>query len=212
MKWGNKKTISFGFIVILILEIVVISGCIQQTTTPSGAVTATATQTQAAAMPTTTTAVPTVVATTMTYENDKVIITPKTIRKGNVEVTITDADYYGNSDTKTLVITMEVKNVGSNIEYFSPSGLAIVDSAGSQYETFPSQYPHSTVYPGGIVKHAVTFPGIVNHAVTFTPIPGLDRSTKSITSAKLVFELGVSPRYLFEYNINFKKAEVYVSM
>lgn len=90
-------------------------------------------------------------------------------------------------------IDIEATNIGSNSEYFMPSGLAIIDSQNNQHEyTYGGTLnTYSSVYPGITVKGYVLFEGI---------------STTEVM-VKLVFQLGYDAnfnQYLFTYNINLK--------
>jgi len=119
----------------------------------------------------------------------------KKISRGNFEATVTTVGFYNiyewGEQKQYFRIDMEVKNIGSESEYFSPSGLAIIDNQNNQYEysyggtldTF------SSVYPGVTKKGYVLFEGVPS----------------TTTSMRLVFESGYDSNYhsyLFEFNIN----------
>jgi len=129
--------------------------------------------------------------------NQNAVIVNKKIRKGNFEVTVTKAGFFSpyefGEKKQYLRIDMEVKNVGSESDYFSPSGMAIIDNQGNQYErTYGGTLDtFSKIYPGVTKKGYILFEGVPT----------------SSTSVKLVFELGYDENfnpYLFEYNINLK--------
>lgn len=88
---------------------------------------------------------------------------------------------------------MEVKNVGTESDYFSPSGMAAIDNQGNQYER---------TYGGTLDTFCKVYPGVTKKGyILFEGVP------VSITSIKLVFELGYDENwnpYLFEYDINLK--------
>ena len=88
---------------------------------------------------------------------------------------------------------MEVKNVGSRSTYFSPSGMAIIDDQRNQYERS---------FGGTLDTFSKIYPGVTKKGyVLFEEVP------TSVTSVKLVFELGYDENfnpYLFEYNIDLK--------
>ncbi len=143
---------------------------------------------------------------TYTYEqlaeeeyNKNAIIVNKKISNDNFEVTVTKAGFFNlynkwSNKKQYFRVDMEVKNIGSESDYFSPSGMVIIDNQRNQYEsTFGGTLDtiFSKIYPG------VTKKGYV----LFKDVP------MSVTSVKLVFELGYDAYfnpYLFVYNINLK--------
>jgi len=129
--------------------------------------------------------------------DDSAVDVNKKISKGSFEVTVIKTgffDKYEWGETKQYFrVDMIVKNIGSNSEYFSPSGLAVIDDQGHQYEyTFSGTLDtFSTVYPG-VTK---------NGYILFEDVP------ITTISIRLVFELGYDSNfnsYVFEYNINLK--------
>ena len=129
--------------------------------------------------------------------NKNAITVNKKIRKGNFEVTVTKAGFFSpyewGKKKQYFRVDMEVKNVGSESDYFSPSGMAIIDNQGNQYES---------TFGGTLDTFSKIYPGVTKKGyVLFEEVP------TSATSVKLVFELGYDENfnpYLFEYNIDLK--------
>ena len=86
---------------------------------------------------------------------------------------------------------MDVKNIGSESDYFLPSGLVIIDSQNTQYE-------HN--YGGTLETYSTVYPGVTKKGyLLFEEVP------ESETSFRLLFELGYDVNfnsYLFEYIID----------
>ena len=123
----------------------------------------------------------------------------KKVSKGSFEVTVTRVGFFTPlvtwGDKKEYFrVDMEVKNIGSEKEYFSPSGLAILDNQGNQYER---------EYGGTLDTFSQIYPGVKKSGyILFEKIP------KTSQSIKLVFELGYDENYdpyTFEYNIPLTK-------
>jgi len=123
----------------------------------------------------------------------------KKVSKGSFEVTVTKVGFFTPlvtwGDKKEYFrVDVEVKNIGSEKEYFSPSGLAILDNQGNQYET---------EYGGTLDTFSQIYPGVKKSGyILFEKIP------KTSQSIKLVFELGYDENYdpyTFEYNIPLTK-------
>ena len=123
----------------------------------------------------------------------------KKLAKGSFEVIVTRVGFFTPlvtwGDKKEYFrVDMEVKNVGSEKEYFSPSGLAILDNQGNQYET---------EYGGTLDTFSQIYPSVKKSGyVLFEKIP------KTTQTIKLVFELGHDENYdyyTFEYNIPLSK-------
>ncbi len=128
------------------------------------------------------------------YENSSTAVNKK-ITKGNFEITVSKVGYFNNRlfgvTNQYFRVDMEVKNVGSESEYFLPSGIAIIDSQSIQYEyTYGGTLDIlSTVYPDVTKTGYLLFEGVPN----------------TETSLRLLFELGYDENfnpYLFEYDIN----------
>ena len=123
----------------------------------------------------------------------------KKLSKGSFEVTVTKVGLftplvtYGDKETYFRV-DMEVKNIGDEKEYFSPSGLAILDNQGNQYES---------EYGGTLDRFSEIYPNVKKSGyLIFKKIPATSQSIK------LIFELGHDESYdpyTFEYNIQLAK-------
>lgn len=119
----------------------------------------------------------------------------KKLRKGSFEVTVlsvgvfTPLVEYGDQKTYFRV-DMEAKNIGDEKEYFSPSGLALIDNQGNQYDE---------EYGGTLDTYGDMYPNIIRKGyVLFEEVPA---NTQNL---KLLFELGYDEdfdQYLFEYII-----------
>lgn len=121
----------------------------------------------------------------------------KVVTKGNFKVTVTKAGFYNTVewDQKKhyLRVDMEVTNIGSQSEYFSPSGTSIIDSQSNQhdYSYGGTLDLFSSVYPSIIKKGSVLFEGI--------------STSESVVT--LVFELGYDEnfnQYQYSYVIDLK--------
>ncbi|RLJ06896.1 MAG: hypothetical protein DRP12_03255 [Candidatus Aenigmatarchaeota archaeon] len=120
----------------------------------------------------------------------------KTIRKGNFEVTVTKAGFFvlyeWGERKQYFRVDMQVKNVGSESDYFSTSEMVIIDDQGNQHETSDGTLDtFSKIYPGATKKGYILFEGV----------------PENVTFVRLVFELGYDENfnpYLFEYNIRLK--------
>ena len=129
--------------------------------------------------------------------NKNAITVNKKISKGNFEVTVTKVGFFSpyewGEKKQYFRVDMEVKNVGSESDYFSPSGMAIIDNQGNQYES---------TFGGTLDTFSKIYPGVTKKGyVLFEEVP------TSASSVKLVFELGYDANfnpYLFEYNIDLK--------
>ena len=128
------------------------------------------------------------------YENTSTYINKK-ISKGNFEIIVNRVGFFYKYDwgvaKKYFRVDMEVKNIGSESEYFLPSGLVIIDSQNNQYEQnyLGTLNIYSTIYPGVVKKGYLLFENI----------------PETETSFRLLFELGFDEKfepYLFEYMIN----------
>jgi len=128
------------------------------------------------------------------YEDNAKSINKK-ITKGIFSVTVTRAGYfteilYGIS-TEYYRIDMVVENIGSESEYFMPSGVVLIDDSNKQYDyTYGGTLnTFSTVYADSQIDGYLLF----------------DDIPKTVSINKLSFELGYdesfSP-YLFEFNLN----------
>jgi|GEM_PF-2140080 len=97
-------------------------------------------------------------------------------------------------ETKYLRVDFRVRNKGSDAEYFSPSGIAIIDNKGTQYET---------AYGGTLKTFKQMYPGVSQEGyLLFGDVPA------NITSAKLIFGLGYKSGYekiIWEYQLPLKK-------
>jgi len=84
--------------------------------------------------------------------------------------------------------------MGDEKEYFSPSGLAILDNQGNQYES---------EYGGNLDRFSEIYPNVKKSGyLIFKKIPATSQSIK------LIFELGHDESYdpyTFEYNIQLAK-------
>jgi len=121
------------------------------------------------------------------------------ISKGNFEVTLTKVGFftplvtYGDKK-EYFRIDMEVKNIGNEQQYFSPSALALLDNQGNQYEK---------EYGGTLNTYSMYYPGVKKSGyIIFGNVP------ETLQSAKLVFQLGYDANYdyyKFEYSIPLTK-------
>lgn len=121
----------------------------------------------------------------------------QTISKGNFEITVTGAGFFSpyeyGARKEYFRVDTEVRNVGSEADYFSPSGMVILDNQGYQYELSygGSLDTFSQIYPNVTKKGYILFKGV----------------PKTLGSAKLMFQLGYDAQfkqYLFEFNIPVK--------
>jgi len=91
-------------------------------------------------------------------------------------------------------VDMEIKNIGKESQYFSPSSMVILDGKGNQYESS---------FSGTLRTFSKIYPGVTKRGyVLFENVP------QSLTSVRLVFELGYDSNfnpYLFEYDITLNK-------
>jgi len=119
----------------------------------------------------------------------------KKLSRGSFEVTVEKVGFYEPMVTwgepeEYFRVDMEVKNIGNEKDYFSPSGLVILDNQGNQFET---------EYGGTLDTYSNMYPGIKKSGhIIFKKIPS---NTQAI---KLIFELGHNANwdaYEFEYNI-----------
>lgn len=119
----------------------------------------------------------------------------KKISKGDFEVTVQRVGLfepmvtYGEPE-EYFRVDMEVKNIADEKEYFSPSGLAILDNQGNQFEK---------EYGGTLDTFSEIYPNVKKSGyVIFKKIPA------NAQTIKLVFELGHDANwdaYTYEYNI-----------
>lgn len=130
------------------------------------------------------------------YEKNAIIVNKK-VSKGDWEVTVTKAGYYNpleeyGEQKEYFRVDMVVKSIAHERKYFSPSGMALLDS-GKQYEQ---------EYGGTLDTFAELYPNIIKEGyVLFKPLP---KTTKSV---KLVFTAGYDEDYKdiqYEYLINLK--------
>jgi len=130
------------------------------------------------------------------YEESSVVIN-KRISKGIFEITVTRAGFFSpyewGSRKQYFRVDMEVRNIGSAADYYSPSGMVIMDNQGNQYEKS---------YGGSLDTFSQIYPNITKKGyMLFEGIP------KTIGSAILAFQLGHDAQYndyLFEYSIPLK--------
>jgi hypothetical protein len=126
------------------------------------------------------------------YAKYAIILNQKII-KGVFEVTVNKAGFFNHENKEYLRVDMQVKNIGSSMDYFLPSGMAILDNQGNQYEN---------KYGGTLDTFSQIHPNITEKGyILFEGVP------KTIGTVKLVFELGNDAQYnpyLFEYNITLK--------
>jgi hypothetical protein len=91
-------------------------------------------------------------------------------------------------------VDLEVKNIGSEAEYFSPSGMVILDNQGNQYEM---------EYGGSLDTFSQIYPGVKKSGyILFNKIPSDSQNIK------LVFQLGYDSdykQYTYQYNIPLAK-------
>ncbi len=128
---------------------------------------------------------------------DQYQLKAKTINKkrafGDFEVVVTKVGFYETYEyskkKQYFRADMEVKNVGSESEYFSPSGMSVIDGSGNQYESS---------YGGTLDTFSKMYPDIIKKGyVLFDEIP------QTLNSGKIMFELGYDSSYdpyLFEYS------------
>jgi hypothetical protein len=130
------------------------------------------------------------------YENSCTLVNKK-ISKGNFEITVAKAGFFENSEwgvtNQYFRVDMGVKNVGSESDYFTPLGLAIIDSQNIQYEyTYGGTLDVFSTIHSGVTKKGY---------LLFENVPTTEKSVR------LLFELGYDANfnsYLFEYNIKLK--------
>lgn len=132
------------------------------------------------------------------YEGEYVISSTsinKRLTKGNFEITVTNVGYFDKYEVGVMNryfrVDMEVKNVGSESDYFLPSGVVIIDSQSIQYEY---------TYGGTLDMFSTVYPDVTKKGyLLFENIPDTE------TFLRLVFELGYDMNfnpYVFEYAIN----------
>lgn len=123
----------------------------------------------------------------------------KKIARGSFEVAVQRFGFFKPMKTygepeEFFRVDMEVKNIGSEKEYFSPSGLVILDNQGNQFEK---------EYGGTLDTFTEIYPGVKKSGyVLFKKIPA------TAQTIKLVFELGHDENYdpyAFEYSIPLTK-------
>jgi hypothetical protein len=130
------------------------------------------------------------------YEKSSAVVNQK-VSKGKFEVTVTKAGFFSpyefGEKKEYLRVDMEVKNTGSESDYFSPSGMVILDNQGNQYEK---------TYGGTLDTFSKIYPGITKSGyILFEGVP------KTVEAIKLAFELGYDQNfkpYVFEYTIQLK--------
>ena len=113
------------------------------------------------------------------YDKSK-IVAEKTFSNNNFKIEVNSFGFYKVDSYSGIEeyfrIDFSVKNIGSGSEYFSPSGMAIIDVQGNQYDA---------AYGGTLDIFKKMFPNTKQEGyVLFEEVP------KTITSAKLIFELG----------------------
>ncbi|MFH0978803.1 MAG: DUF4352 domain-containing protein [Candidatus Woesearchaeota archaeon] len=130
------------------------------------------------------------------YDKTAVTIGQK-LTKSSFEINVTKAGFYSTIEMgqkeKYFRIDMEIKNVARSSQYFSPSKMALIDSQGNQYDiSYRSTLKgFSTMYPDVVKKGFILFENV----------------PADMTSAKLVFELGMDIHYqpnLLEYTMKLK--------
>jgi len=120
----------------------------------------------------------------------------KSLSKGDFQVNITRFGYFKPiniepyKENEYFRVDMEVKNIGSETDYFSPSGLAILDGLGNQYDM---------EYGGTLDTYSQFYPGTENGGyLLFENIAKFDNLT-------LVFKLGYNEvsykPYFFEFKL-----------
>jgi hypothetical protein len=118
----------------------------------------------------------------------------KKLSKGSFEVTVEKIGFVNitkySTTTQYLRVDMIVKNVGSESEYFSPSGMVLLSGQGKQYES---------AYGGTLDTYSQIYPGITKDGyVLFEDVPTTE------TGLKLIFELGYDAnydQYTFQYQL-----------
>lgn len=116
------------------------------------------------------------------------------LTKGSFEVVVNKIGFINVTQYSTtkqyLRVDMTVRNVGSEREYFSPSGTVLLTGQGKQYETS---------YGGTLGTYSQMYPGITKSGyILFENVPTTE------TGIKLVFELGHDENYdsyKFQYNL-----------
>jgi len=137
------------------------------------------------------------------YEKNAVLVDQK-ISKGNFEVSVIKAGFFSlyewGKERRYFRVDMEVKNIGEESEYFSPSGMVIVDEEGNQYEN---------TFGGTLDTFVKIYPTVVKKGyVLFEPPP------ETVSSVKLIFELGYDEDfkpYVFEFDINLESPKLSMS-
>jgi len=129
--------------------------------------------------------------------NDTAVSVNKKISKGNFEVTVTRAGFFNDTEwgltNEYFRVDMEVKNIGSESDYFFPSGLAIIDSQNNQYDyTYGGTLDIFSTIHAGVTKKGY---------LLFECVPATE------TSVRFLLELGYDANfnlYFFEFNIKLK--------
>lgn len=129
------------------------------------------------------------------YINDSTTVNKK-LSKGDFEVTAVRVGFFRKYDwgemKKYFRVDMIVKNIGSEQQYFDPSGVAIIDPNNNQYE---SSYE-------GTLEIVMIYPGVEKSGYfLFNDVP------ETLQHLNLVFEAGYDDNwdpYLFEYDINLR--------
>ncbi|SMH71672.1 DUF4352 domain-containing protein [Candidatus Nitrosotalea okcheonensis] len=119
------------------------------------------------------------------------------ISKGHFEVSVIDAGQFVTNQLGTketdFRIDLQVKNYGTEADDFVPTAMAILDSAGNQYDT---------TYGGSLDTLTQIYPGVTKSgSILFKGVP------EGTNNIKLVFQLGYDENfkpYQFEYDISLK--------
>lgn len=110
----------------------------------------------------------------------------KSLKKGAFEIILEKAGYFTpvsalGEPTEQFRMDMVVKSISQKPEYFSPSGLALLDDQGNQYDS---------EYGGSLDTYAQIHPGVKKSGYLLFQAP-----PKSSKELKLVFEAGYDANY-----------------
>jgi hypothetical protein len=119
------------------------------------------------------------------YQNEAIKF-EKRISKGDWDITITEFGFFNplvqwGEEKEYFRVDLKVKCRAKEKEYFSPSGMVILDAQGNQYEK---------EYGGTLDTFSQMYPGVTKEGyVLFEKLP------KTTTSAKMMFSAGYDDDY-----------------
>ena len=122
----------------------------------------------------------------------------KKLSKGDWEITVTKVGYYNptvqyGEEKEYLRVDMIVKSIAHQREYFSPSGMIILDNSNNQYEK---------EYGGSLETYSEIYPGVTKEGYILFKAP-----PRTVKSANLIFEAGHDQNYRgidyqYEFTLN----------